>query len=81
MASAPPPTAPPMMAFCVLDEVAELAELAETVFPELVDTAEEVPTLVVITTPVAVERDAEDKTWLGQTVKVLLLFAACCSTA
>jgi hypothetical protein len=73
-----------MMAFCVLDEVAEVAELAEvaeTVFPELVDTAEEVPTLVSCTTVVAVERDAEDKTWFGQTVKVLLLFAACCSTA
>jgi len=75
MASAPPPTAPPMMASFVLDEVDKV------VFPGLVDIAEVAPTLMICVPLVAVGMDAEGETWFGQTVKVLLLFAACCSTA
>jgi hypothetical protein len=63
-----------MIAFRVLDE---LEEVDEEVSPELVDNAEAVPMPV----PVDAGRDAEGETWFGQTVKVLLLFATCCSTA
>lgn len=81
MASAAPPTAPPMTA---VREV-EVDEATELVFPELVWSAETI--IVVMGEPPAVGavvdvgRDAEGETWFGQTVKVLLLFIACCSTA
>lgn len=79
MVSAAPPTAPPMMAFCEVDEVTKV------VFPELEGNVE--ARLVRVRPPDAVGaivdigRDAEGETWFGQTVKVLLLFIACCSTA
>lgn len=81
MVSAAPPTAPPMMAFCEVDEVDEATE----VFPGLEDNAETILVRVgeaaAVGTVVDVGRDAEGETWFGQTVKVLLLFIACCSTA
>jgi hypothetical protein len=69
-----------MIAFRVLDE---LEEVGEVVSPELVDNAElvDIAEAVPMLVPVDAGRDAEDETWFGQTVKVLLLFAACCSTA
>lgn len=79
MASAAPPTAPPMIAFCEVDEVTEV------VFSELEDDAEmilvKVREAAAVGTVVDVGRDAEGETWFGQTVKVLLLFIVCCSTA
>jgi hypothetical protein len=82
MANAAPPTAPPMTAFFEVDEVTAVTEV---VFPEPEGDAEAI--LVAVKAPAAVAtvvdvgRDAEGETWFGQTVKVLLLFIACCSTA
>jgi hypothetical protein len=79
MANAAPPTAPPMTTFFEVDEATEV------VFPEPEGDAEAI--LVAVKAPAAVAtvvdvgRDAEGEIWFGQTVKVLLLFIACCSTA
>jgi hypothetical protein len=71
-----------MMAVCGVDEADEAAEV---VFPEPEGNAEtilvEVRAPAAVGTVVDVGRDAEGETWFGQTVKVLLLFIACCSTA
>lgn len=63
-----------MMAFCEVDEATEV------VVSGLEDGAG-VREAAVTGTVVDVGRDAEGETWFGQTVKVLLLYTACCSTA
>jgi hypothetical protein len=72
-----------MTAFFEVDEVTALTEVV--VFPEPEGDAEAILVAVkapaAVTTVVDVGRDAEGETWFGQTVKVLLLFIACCSTA
>jgi len=75
-----PPTAPPMTSACLLDDV-DVDDVDDAVLPELVDIALALPVDVSPIVLVDAGRDAEGETWFGQTVKVLLLYSACCSTA